>query len=113
MRQLLLSPPVAFIIILAVSLLLSFLSGPLGFKRKAGAEAASTESYACGENVPSPRVQPDYSQFFPFAFFFTILHVVSLMVATVPTATVGSFTIAVIYLAGAVFGLFLLFGRNN
>jgi NADH:ubiquinone oxidoreductase subunit 3 (subunit A) len=113
MRELLLSPPIAFIIVLATSLLMSYLSTPLSFKRKAGAPGASTESYACGEDVPSPRVQPDYSQFFPFAFFFTILHVVTLMVATVPTASAGSFTIAVIYLAGAMFGLFLLFGRNN
>jgi hypothetical protein len=113
MRNLLLSPPVAFIIILAVSLLLSYLSGPLAFKRKAGVKGALTDSYSCGEIVPPPRVQPDYSQFFPFAFFFTILHVVTLMVATVPTADAGSFTIAVIYLAGALLGLFLLFGRNN
>ena len=36
-----------------------------------------------------PSVQPDYGQFFPFAFFFTILHVVALMVATVPAGTCG------------------------
>ena len=113
MRNLLLTPPVAFIIVLAVSLLLSALSGPLAFKRKTGIPGPLTDSYACGEEVPSPRVQPDYSQFFPFAFFFTILHVVTLMVATVPTATAGSFLIAVIYLSGALLGLFLLFGRNN
>ncbi len=113
MNELLLSPPVAFLIVLAVSLGLSYLSAPLSFKRKAGLPGPSLESYACGEDVPPPRVQPDYSQFFPFAFFFTILHVVALMVTTVPTATAGSLVIAVVYLLGAIFGLFLLFGRNN
>lgn len=113
MNELLLSPPIAFIIVLLLSLGLSALSAPLAFRRKAGVPGPSTESYACGENVPAPRAQPDYSQFFPFAFFFTILHVVALMVATVPTETAGSFIIAVVYLLGAVFGLFLLFGRNN
>jgi NADH-quinone oxidoreductase subunit A len=113
MRDILLSPPIAFIIILLFSLGMSFFSSSLSFKRKPGAEGALTESYACGEEVPTSRVQPDYSQFFPFAFFFTILHVVTLVVATVPTATVGSFTIAVIYIAGALLGLYILFGRNN
>ncbi len=113
MNELLLSPPVAFLIVLAVSLGLSYLSVPLAFRRKAGLPGPSLDSYACGEEVPPPRVQPDYSQFFPFAFFFTILHVVALMVATVPTATAGSLVIAVVYLLGAIFGLYLLFGRNN
>ncbi len=29
--------------------------------------------YACGEDMPSHLMQPDYSQFFPFAFFFTVI----------------------------------------
>ncbi len=113
MNELLLSPPAAFLIVLAVSLGLSYLSAPLAFRRKAGLPGPSLDSYACGEEVPPPRVQPDYSQFCPFAFFFPILHVVALMVATVPTATAGSLVIAVVYLLGAIFGLYLLFGRNN
>ncbi|MDD5594035.1 MAG: hypothetical protein PHG97_04800 [Candidatus Margulisbacteria bacterium] len=113
MRELLLSPPIAFIIILTVSLVMSYFSSSLSFKRKQGEAGALTESYACGEEVPTGRVQPDYSQFFPFAFFFTILHVVTLVVATVPTETAGSAAIAVIYIAGALLGLFILFGRNN
>ncbi|MBN3033173.1 MAG: hypothetical protein JW873_03670 [Candidatus Saganbacteria bacterium] len=111
MRELLLSPPAAFIVVLAFLLLMSRLTAALSFKRKAGEAAAATESYACGEDVPPVRVQPDYSQFFPFAFFFTILHVVALVVATVPTASPGALALAVIYLAGALLGLFILFGR--
>ncbi len=30
------------------------------------------------------RIPPEYRQFFPFAFFFTIMHVVALVVTTVP-----------------------------
>ncbi|HTY12975.1 MAG TPA: hypothetical protein VMD02_02175 [Candidatus Omnitrophota bacterium] len=106
----LLTPPVAFVILLFVSWLLAFGSAALAFKRK-GPVGALSKAYAGGEDVKKHRVQPDYSQFFPFAFFFTILHVVTLMVATVPSGSVGIFLMAVIYILGALFGLFVLFRR--
>lgn len=110
MANLLLTPPVAFTLLLALSWGMSFLSATLAFKRK-GEKGALTKAYAGGEDVKQHRVQPDYSQFFPFAFFFTILHVVTLVVATVPTETAGSFMITVIYILGALLGLFVLFRR--
>ena len=108
--MILLSPPLAFVIILLVSLLLSEITARLAYKRSIIGKALE-ESYTGGEQVPTHRVQPDYGQFFPFAFFFTMLHVVTLIVATVPTETVGSFTIAVIFLLGAMLGLLVLFRR--
>jgi uncharacterized ion transporter superfamily protein YfcC len=54
------------------------------------------------------RGQPDYSQFFKFAFFFTIMHVVALVVATDPaglTVTSG------VYLGVTVLSLFMLLRR--
>ena len=69
------------------------------------------KSYACGEDVPTHLIQPDYTQFFPFAFFFTILHVIALIAATVPFETFETFTIAVIYILGAIVGLSILFRR--
>ena len=44
-------------------------------------------------------------------YFFTILHVVALMVTTVPVGTIHSACIAVLYLVGAVTGLIILFRR--
>ena len=105
-----LSPPIAFLVLLVASLLLSEVTARLAYKRKTKAPALE-ESYTGGEQVPTHRVRPDYAQFFPFAFFFTILHVVTLIVATVPTESVGSFTIAVIFLLGAGLGLFVLYRR--
>ena len=72
------------------------------------------EPYACGEIPPAHMAVPDYGQFFPFAFFFTILHVVALMVTTVPAApreTITTFVMAIIYLLGAVVGLTVLYRR--
>jgi len=104
------TPPVAFIIMLTFTVLLSGLFAKLSFKPKKGLDA-STTSYSCGEEGLTPFIQPDYGQFFPFAFFFTILHVTALIIATIPTETLGSLSIAVIYLAGAMTALFILFRR--
>jgi len=105
-----LTPPVAFIIVLAVTVLISSLLSKLSFKTRKGEDASMT-SYSCGEEGFTPFIQPDYAQFFPFAFFFTILHVTALMITTVPLETLGSLSIAVIYLAGAMTALFILFRR--
>lgn len=108
MNNILLSPPAAFIIVLLTAVILAGLLSRLSFKPKQQAEGAE-KSYACGEEMATNLMQPDYSQFFPFAFFFTILHVVALIIATVPAQTIGSFSIAVIYLLGAVAAMFILF----
>jgi NADH-quinone oxidoreductase subunit A len=110
MNQWLLWPPIAFLLILAAGwgLLrtLGALSAPAsqtdGGKRKA---------YACGEDMKENRGQPNYSQFFPFAFFFTIMHVLALMVATVPMRDWSAVQIAMGYLLCSSIGLFILFRR--
>jgi len=104
-------PPIAFLLILGTSIIFSAALSRLAFKNKAQQQEGSKKAYACGEDISEHRVQVDYGQFFPFAFFFTILHVVALMVATVPTETPNSFFIAVIYLVGALTGLMILFRR--
>jgi len=106
----LLSPPLAFLIILAAAAALSFGLSRLGIKRRTLADS-SGEPYACGEDLPSHMIQPDYGQFLPFAFFFTILHVIALMVTTVPVETLSSFTIAIVYLLCAVVVLLVLYRR--
>ena len=107
--DMLLSPPVAFVILLATILGVTHMLKRVSFK-PADVAAGTMKSYACGEDLPDHLIQPDYSQFFPFAFYFTILHVTAMMAATVPAAS-SAFTVAVIYLAGAVVGLFILYRR--
>lgn len=111
MNSFLLSPPAAFVIVLLFFMLLSRLLSKLSFK-SSGHESGAGKAYACGEDVPTHLMQPDYSKFFPFAFFFTILHVVTLMVTTVPVETMRSFSIAAIYIIGAVISLLILFFRD-
>jgi NADH-quinone oxidoreductase subunit A len=105
---LLLTPPVAFVLILVVALFVVYALSKLAYRPKQ-LPAGLTKEYACGEDLPSHMIQPDYSQFYPFAFYFTILHVVALMAATVPVATLETSLIAVVYIVGAMIGLFVLY----
>jgi len=106
-NTILFSPPVAFIIVFLIILILFVLCSHNAFRRK-GQSSGAKKAYACGEDFKGHFIQPDYSQFFPFAFFFTILHVVALIIATVPAETVEIFAIAVVYVAAAIIGLLIL-----
>ncbi|HEY9595452.1 MAG TPA: hypothetical protein VHE79_13305 [Spirochaetia bacterium] len=110
MSVLILVPPVALTILVLVVWGLSGASATLGFKRKEP-RGAIDKPYAGGENIERHRVQVDYDEFFPFAIFFTILHVVTLIVATTPGHTLQSLVMAVIYILGALLGLFILMRR--
>lgn len=108
-KDYLLNPPITFLIMLAVLGFLTYLFSRIAYKGKQTEE--SKKAYACGEEFTGHMIQPDYSQFFPFVFFFTILHVVALTIATVPAAAALTFSIAVIYVIGAMLGLFILLRR--
>ncbi|MFH1190421.1 MAG: hypothetical protein V1682_07030 [Candidatus Omnitrophota bacterium] len=110
MDKILLMPPVCFVVVLLMIMAFAGALSKLSFKAKNPPADIGT-SYACGENVETHLMQPDYSQFFPFAFFFTVLHVVALTIATIPIETIDSLAIAVIYLAGALAGLTILLRR--
>jgi len=104
------SPVIAFGVLLAASAILYavmrvFTAG----KRKKGARGLGP--YACGEDLPTHMIQPDYGQFYPFAFFFTVLHVVALTATTVPAVSISTIIIAGIYVAGAIAGLTILYKK--
>jgi NADH-quinone oxidoreductase subunit A len=105
----LLSPPVAFLIVLgaAVCVFAAFSS----LSPRKGRTGAGAKPYACGEETPVQKIRVDYSQFFPFAFFFTILHVVALMAATLQVGTIATLCIALIYVLGGFIGLTVLYRR--
>jgi NADH-quinone oxidoreductase subunit A len=104
--DLLLSPPVALLVLLA-AVGSTYLSMRLISIRKGGAPG-QRKPYACGEEQ-TDVIQADYGQFFPFAFFFTILHVVALTVTTLPVENMGNYLMAVLYVAGAAVGLCILY----
>lgn len=110
-----LTPGIAFFIVLAAVGVLYMAMGLLSAGRR-GAKARGLGPYSCGEELPTHMIQPDYSQFYPFAFFFTILHVVALIACTVPLSSdqgvaIKTGIIAAMYVLGAVVGLVILYRK--
>ena len=111
MSKLLLLPAVVFIVMLLIFRGQLYLMSRIAPGCKSGA-CGKTRPYACGEDTYTHRINPDYSQFFPFAFFFTIMHVVALVVATVPrTAMRASYGLAAIFIVIALTSLVVLFRK--
>lgn len=108
MATLLFLPPITFIIIFFTLVLLNRLAKRLSPLIKDKSKG-TLEPYACGEENYDPMAQPDYSNFFPYAFFFTLAHVATLIMTTVPMETLQTFTLAAIYIIGAILGLYILF----
>lgn len=108
MESFLLAPPVTFLIYLAISFGVSFISKRLS---AVGVDSPGKhQPYACGEEMTENQGQPEYSQFFKFAFFFTIMHVVALVVAT----DLGGLTVASgVYLGVTVLALFMLLREES
>lgn len=106
-------PPVAFFIVLGSVWLQS--RGMGVFSVRPGADAPDApgklKPYASGEDVQNHRAQPDYGQFFQFAFFFTLLHVVALIVATVPRGVPAAAALAAAFVVSSGVGLLVLFRR--
>ncbi len=112
MENLIVQPPITFFIILFFTIIVSFILSFFSFKSKTKNEG-KCKPYACGENLQKPRVQPEYSQFFPFAFFFTIMHVFALIITTAPLFAVKSSGNILLYIVAAVSGLLILFRKEK
>ena len=106
MIQILLSPPITFLLFILLGLALS--QAVAGYAPVGEENERRLESYACGQRQVTHSVSPDYSQFFPYAFFFTIMHVLVLVVATAPY---GALALPLLYVAGGLLALFIIFRR--
>ncbi len=91
LAEILLSPPLAFLVFLAVFTILYFLAGRLA--PKLNPSGGKLKSYACGEDIPGAKMQFGYRLFFFIALFFTMMHVAALVVATLPSGPVAYFGI--------------------
>lgn len=103
-HTILLFPPLAFSLFLLVGLALMGLGSLMAAKGKSS--PGKRLPYACGEPVPVTKVQPDYAAFFPFALFFTIIHVTALIMATLPAGNIA--LMGLLYMVGVAVSLFTL-----
>lgn len=92
-------PPVAFIIFLLLSMALLGFTSVVSAKGKDA--SGKQKAYACGQDTRINKVQPNYREFFPFVFFFTIMHAAVLIIATMPAEGIGTaiFFIAAIFVS--------------
>lgn len=97
----LLSPPIAFLIYIPLILLISLMGKALAPEHKA--DPAKTSLYSSGEMAPTNNAAPGYAPFFLVAFFFAIIHLGILVLATGDLSSSS-----MLYLAGLVLGLVAL-----
>ncbi|TBR17406.1 hypothetical protein EPO66_02775 [bacterium] len=110
MDKILFFPPVVFLIVLFSVFGLAYLFSKIAFCSKNKSHGKG-QSYACGEDNYDNMAQPDYSQFFPFVFFFTIAHVATLILTSVPVETTKILTLALLYIGAVIVGLCILLRR--
>jgi NADH:ubiquinone oxidoreductase subunit 3 (subunit A) len=70
--DILLSPPVAFLLYIPLVTIIALIGRSMAGARKAGLEKRST--YSSGEKAQTQLAAPGYRPFFLVAFFFAILH---------------------------------------
>ena len=99
-------PPFAFILFLAIAAILGL--GAMKFGPQAPSSDEAKTSYAGGEDIAGQKMFPGYKLFYPIALFFTILHVLALLLALLPT---GAAALGLFY-AGIICFTLLLFNRN-
>ncbi|HTP25137.1 MAG TPA: hypothetical protein VMK12_05675 [Anaeromyxobacteraceae bacterium] len=104
-------PPIAFLVVLGSVWAQSKGMDWFAPKTTTRDDSGKYAAWACGEDVKDHKSQPEYGEFFHFAFFFTVLHVLALIVATVPRGTIGGAGLAVGMLATASVSLLVLFRR--
>jgi hypothetical protein len=109
MANFLLLPPVAFSLVMLLIMAQSFLMKRTSFKAALGGGAR--KAYSCGEDLEENRFRPEYGQFFSYAFFFSIMHVVALVVATMPSGQ--GYYLAAFYVLAALIGLVAVLRRDD
>lgn len=106
MEKILFSPPILFILFTAIFLVGSKL---LSRYSHAGADGEhKMDPYACGQRDVRNYINPDYSQYFPLAFFFTIMHVLVLVVATAPY---DASLLPILYIGAGILAMAIIFKR--
>lgn len=75
-------PPFAFLFFLLVAIILG--AGGRRLAPRVPPDEGATTSYAGGEDIPGEKKFIGYKVFFPIALFFTVLHVLALLLGLLP-----------------------------
>jgi NADH-quinone oxidoreductase subunit A len=107
-QNIIISTPVVFLAFLLLFALLS-----LYLKRKADKTPSGKHAfdpYACGQNTDavSQYINPNFKRMFYLAFFFTVMHVLVMIVSTAPK---GHTLMPVAYIAVGALAMLILFRK--
>ena len=69
--------------------------------------------YSCGEELDVHNPELNYHAYFRLALLFGILHIVALIVSTIPPGNPKTNTLSGIYLIGVSVSIFILLERND
>jgi len=105
--NILLYPPFAFIIALIVMIFFGAIIKD--FEPKTRKSPDSSKTYACGEDFPSEKLNPSYEEFFPWAIFFTVLHIAALVLMTLAFTSGISIAVPFVYIVIVLIILTILF----
>jgi hypothetical protein len=103
---LLFAPPIVFTIFFVIFFLSS--KGLAQYSHRGIRGEHYSEAYACGQRNVQNYINPDYSEFFPFAFFFTIMHVLVLVVATAPY---DALFLPIMFILSGILSMVIIFRR--
>ena len=106
MKAIFFSPPVIFILLFfSIAMSSKWLSR---FSHKGDLGEHAGDSYACGQRDVENYVNPDYSKYYPYAFIFTVIHILILVVATSPSDVQ---ILPVIYIISGILAILIAFKR--
>ncbi len=100
-----LSPPIVIVLFFALAYLGSKWLSRYSTVRAGG---SGLDAYACGQRNIKNYVNPNYSEFFPLAFFFTLMHVFTLVVMTAPA---DALLLPAVYVGAGILVLAIIFKR--
>ena len=104
------SPPVIFIFFMLAGWLL--LAGANRIAAKGEDNQGKHMHYSCGEDLDVPNFNLNYHQFFRLALLFGILHIVALVIATIPAGSDIRF-LPVLYLVSAGIAMYILLEHDE
>lgn len=99
--QIVLSPPLAFLLYLPLVLLIVWIGRSMAATGKES--ELKTSTYSSGEEAPIGKAAPGYRRFFLVAFFFAILHLGMLILGSG-----GLIAVSEIYIGGLIIALLVL-----
>ncbi|MDD5021252.1 MAG: NADH-quinone oxidoreductase subunit A [Endomicrobiaceae bacterium] len=112
MQNIFITPPIIVIFVSILALIVFLLFSKLSCKSSNNPKG-KFKTYACGEEPTEERTKPNYTRFFPFAFFFTIMHVVVLLIATVPLNIKSSMLFVLLFIAISFISIPILFREED